>query len=804
MYTIYQVRNNWLVTLKIQRTKSGLLVTHYLNMISTLIPDFDKDFSIPFRQALLSYYQKGENKRPSQVEKELINILIANIDSDKSLWYEFFLQIIERCRKNLRKEVHSIFLLAYLNMEIKKSPWRSLAILIELTSRELPFNLNFALYRMKMLLEVSLYRNDTEQDKILDRIVEFEKKSNIFSRVIQMAAFGKYRIWKELKSEQPNILNLNRLAGIITQAKDRIQKLYQSLSRLSENNIKTLEIYGAYLIDVENNLKEAGKVYDRLLYTVRDKKKKRTGVKLESNNMAIIIMSGIYKERGKVLSVNNEATKLFKYSKSEMENAPIENFMPNFYAKHHKSFMSRFYREGTSQILGYKRKVFILNKFNFISPATLYVKIMSSLDDGVHIVGFLFTQALQDDHQDLDLDRRKVKYLMTYQMETGDLKYVCENSYKYLGMRSNISNRMSVFLARNNMKMICPDLFDQENQEAIRVGIKVNFDTSNLVKSNRSLLQELSDDMSQVLPGSSEEEGIDAQDVSLEGEDHDNRTPKNVKKKNKINFSGEEEEEDLDFLYGERELVAQVFHQESFEKDKTFLFVNFQEFQMTEEEIRDEVTAKILDNKEVTRRRRYQRRKRKNLLKRLESSALGNSRDKEPTQELQEAKKSLVMRKNSTTLSRLYILSGIIFLLLSSIFGLKLYLRFDFRSFTSMTQVSGRKAFSRVMNLAKITQLTRKIDLEASGVIFSGEGSAAKIKADKKILSDQLNVLYKNDLEFEGLSHTFDDELGFRNEVIDAKKLLLDGKEIGIEERFTDALNLFITSAYSIVRIKED
>lgn len=41
---------------------------------------------------------------------------------------------------------------------------------------------------------------------------------------------------------------------------------------------------------------------------------------------------------------------------------PIEEFMPNFIARHHKSFISRFYREGTSTIIGNSRTVFVVTK----------------------------------------------------------------------------------------------------------------------------------------------------------------------------------------------------------------------------------------------------------------------------------------------------------------------------------------------------------------------------------------------------------------------------------------------------------
>lgn len=152
------------------------------------------------------------------------------------------------------------------------------------------------------------------------------------------------------------------MSEIIVENQKQVTSIYEILNKLSENNIKTLEIYGSYLLDIENNLKEAAKIYDRLMYTMRDKRKKSKNMKLENENVAIILMSGLYKERGKLLGVNSETTKLFRYSRTEMIGQPIENFMPKFYAIHHKDFMARFLRHGASQILGYKRKVFILNK----------------------------------------------------------------------------------------------------------------------------------------------------------------------------------------------------------------------------------------------------------------------------------------------------------------------------------------------------------------------------------------------------------------------------------------------------------
>ena len=68
----------------------------------------------------------------------------------------------------------------------------------------------------------------------------------------------------------------------------------------------------------------------------------------------------------------------------------------------------------------------------------------------------------------------------------------------------------------------------------------------------------------------------------------------NVKKKpRKASEENNSADFDLEYLYGTRRLVAQVFHEESFEAGKKFLFVQFQELDLTEDIILNEVPAKI-------------------------------------------------------------------------------------------------------------------------------------------------------------------------------------------------------------------
>lgn len=91
-----------------------------------------------------------------------------------------------------------------------------------------------------------------------------------------------------------------RLSTIMNDNREQIQRLFAELTAMSENNLDTLEIYAAYLVDVENNLKDASEIYDRLVYCMKNFRGKKATTNLEVDSMSIVIISGMYAERGRI------------------------------------------------------------------------------------------------------------------------------------------------------------------------------------------------------------------------------------------------------------------------------------------------------------------------------------------------------------------------------------------------------------------------------------------------------------------------------------------------------------------------
>lgn len=99
-----------------------------------------------------------------------------------------------------------------------------------------------------------------------------------------------------------------------------------------------------------------------------------------------------------------------------------------------------------------------------------------------------------------------------------------------------------------------------------------------------------------------------------------------------------------------------------------------------------EEIANVKVDKSTTKIKKYQTRKRRNLLRRLEHTYT----HEESNNEMENSRSAITVKQNSSTLSMLYLVSGIIFLLLSALFSIKLWLRFDFDTFTQLV-LTGEK-----------------------------------------------------------------------------------------------------------------
>jgi len=723
----------------------------------------------------------------------------SNQEPDVEDWYELLVEILQGVRRQHKSSEHCLFLMAFIYSTILPRKFRFLAVIVELTGRNLNFFSNYCLWKLKMEIEQDLINENTEQDNILKLIVHFERTSEEFSRTIQTASHNKKALWREISKEQPKETTLVKLALRIDSAREKIRLLFKELSEMSENNVDSLELYTAYLIDIENNIKTAAEVYDRLAYAIKNIKNKRAKASLEVDSMAILIMSGAYEERGKVIQANSESLRLFGYSLSEMVDHPIEQFMPNFIARNHKKFMSRFYREGTSSIIGNRRKIFLLTKQCFIKEANLYVKVFPSLDSGIHIAGFMNTD------NDENKERKLIRYLISYVEGTGELKYVCENSYKYMGLKSNTDDRMSIFLDKNNLKIMCPKLFERESEAEIWRGAAVELDTSTMICSKRSLLQELEDDINDDQDPSEAELNPLEKDINVFVVDEKKDMEEFAAEHRKLNKKKTDNivdsfsiDDDIDFMYRRRDMLVRVFHKENFMNEETYVFAYLQDRDLSESFIQNEkvlelnvarkkasknpheqVTSKQLMKK----KRRFLKRVENMIIEHREDAAIENSK--------------VLKNLSSSSLHKLYILSGVVFLLLMSVLIGKFAIRFSFKSFALLIEESMDTSTMRISHMARLTRGARKVQIIALGKYLPNQQQTEYTKAIS-YLSTELDNMYMKDFAFEGNLIKLKGDSDKYDSQTKATTLLSAGKVVDITSSLKDQLNMFMASAMRI------
>lgn len=274
-------------------------------------------------------------------------------------------------------------------MYVSDKKWATMSRTQELMSKNLSYRDNFNLTMLRYSIEKKMAEEQNKEDKRLAIVVKYESMTTQFDHKVYIMAKLKKRFWNNIYSAQPSFSILSRVSGKMSILKVKIKDLYQRLSKIREKNVRTMEKYGAYLNELESNNRESSKIYEQLLYSVGEKKKKKSMPQDKFKNAGIVVITGRYRERGKIININDEAVKMFGYRQNELINTPIENYMPEFFALKHKSDIRKFYKSGVSKKMGKKSIVHILNKENFLSSCHLHLKMMSSLENGINILGIM-------------------------------------------------------------------------------------------------------------------------------------------------------------------------------------------------------------------------------------------------------------------------------------------------------------------------------------------------------------------------------------------------------------------------------
>lgn len=174
-------------------------------------------------------------------------------------------------------------------------------------------------------------------------LMHFQKYFAEFNEKLSKAYRYYFDFWAQLASEKPIIEVIKALGTRINTTNDEIKKAFDLLLEKSNNQIKTIMLYGNYLKLVVNDIDEADKVISRANNIVSSNQAAR-GYMDDNNqlkysdatNLSIVVSSGDRNSMGVIKSVNSETLRLFNYTADELKGCSIDVFMPKIFADHHE------------------------------------------------------------------------------------------------------------------------------------------------------------------------------------------------------------------------------------------------------------------------------------------------------------------------------------------------------------------------------------------------------------------------------------------------------------------------------------
>lgn len=159
-------------------------------------------------------------------------------------------------------------------------------------------------------------------------------------------------------------------------------------------HLKSLEIFGNFLLHVVNNDIEGSRILDKAEGIAKNLEINKfvdsEKFKYDQNsNTCIMTCSVDMMSLGEVLNCNNEITQLLGYKKQDIIKQNINRIMPKILAGVHDDFIRNFIQTSQSKVLGIERQVFAMDKSGFLVPCSLMIRVLPNLTRGLLIVGFL-------------------------------------------------------------------------------------------------------------------------------------------------------------------------------------------------------------------------------------------------------------------------------------------------------------------------------------------------------------------------------------------------------------------------------
>jgi len=224
-------------------------------------------------------------------------------------------------------------------------------------------------------------------------VLSFSDLYNKFLEIIQHCANTYQFFWRELEKDLPDAAKLSSYGKEISDKWIQIQAMFSKLLNLMPKNMNYLYLFGLFIKYITNDMEEAKKVHQKLVY-IRNSKSHLKGPEYEKfteeGKAMMLRVSGSKDSIGIIREINVETEKILGYSSNELKGHKINKLMCQPIADSHDVFIQKFYETLISNKVNKTSYQFVKEKCGFYIPIQLLVRIVPDLSGGLEFCALFY------------------------------------------------------------------------------------------------------------------------------------------------------------------------------------------------------------------------------------------------------------------------------------------------------------------------------------------------------------------------------------------------------------------------------
>ena len=211
--------------------------------------------------------------------------------------------------------------------------------------------------------------------------------------------------WKSFKaplreaSKTVNFDKIFELTDKIGKKKKNVEIIWNKLISIYDGINDFYDLYVEYVEQInDDDLKKRDlEAYRRKNESFGDHMSNNFYSVLFNKDTGIIIANGDKGSEGLIELSNKETENIFKYKSFELKGMNLNELMPNFFAKEHDYYISRYFKTGEKKIIDKTDfKTFGKDRNNSIMKLKLGIKLFPILNDKVYFVGLINKENIDD------------------------------------------------------------------------------------------------------------------------------------------------------------------------------------------------------------------------------------------------------------------------------------------------------------------------------------------------------------------------------------------------------------------------